>query len=210
MYYTIYKITNKINQKYYIGKHQTINLDDCYMGSGKILMRAQKKYGIENFTKEILFIFDNEEEMNQKEKELVVVSEETYNLCEGGKGGFSYINRTGKNIYEGHANQARKNVKKATAKAQELMKNDEFKIIFSEKISKRMKEYYKHNDNPFLGKTHSEETKRKIGLANKNKQQGKNNSQYGTCWITNGIDNKKINKIDLIRWTSDGYRLGRC
>ena len=28
-------------------------------------------------------------------------------------------------------------------------------------------------------------------------QKGKNNSQYGTCWITNGIENKKIKKSDL-------------
>ena len=93
MFYTIYKITNLINNKYYIGKHQTKNLDDDYMGSGKVLKYAIKKYGIENFKKEILHIFDNEVEMNAKEKELVVVSESTYNLNEGGKGGFSYINR---------------------------------------------------------------------------------------------------------------------
>ena len=84
MFYTVYKITNKINGKYYIGKHQTTNLDDGYMGSGKLLKLAIKKYGIDNFTKEILFVFDNEQEMNDKEKELVVVSEESYNLCEGG------------------------------------------------------------------------------------------------------------------------------
>lgn len=95
MFYTVYKITNIINGKYYIGKHQTTNLDDGYMGSGKILKRAILKYGIANFTKEILNIFETEEEMNAKEKELVVISEETYNLCEGGKGGFGYINSKG-------------------------------------------------------------------------------------------------------------------
>lgn len=92
MYYTVYRITNNINGKFYVGKHQTRNLDDGYMGSGKILKLAIQKYGIENFTKEILFVFGNEEEMNAKEKELVSLGEGSYNLCSGGQGGFGYVN----------------------------------------------------------------------------------------------------------------------
>ena len=63
------------------------------MGSGKLIRRAIKKYGVENFTKEILCMCVTEEEMNRKEKELVVLSEKSYNLCPGGKGGFGYINK---------------------------------------------------------------------------------------------------------------------
>ena len=96
MFYTIYKITNKINGKIYIGKHQTKDLNDGYMGSGKNLRRAISKYGIENFEKEILFQFDTEHKMNSKEAELVTeefcLREDTYNLCPGGQGGWGYIN----------------------------------------------------------------------------------------------------------------------
>ena len=98
MFYTIYKITNTVNGKFYIGKHQTENLDDGYMGSGKLVKRAIKKYGKDKFKKEILFLCESEQEMDQKEKELVEVGSHTYNLCEGGKGGFGYINKNGLSI----------------------------------------------------------------------------------------------------------------
>lgn len=91
MFYTIYQITNNVNGKIYIGMHQTKDLNDDYMGSGIKLRNAYKKYGIENFKKDILFILNSREEMIQKEKELVTEefcnNYNTYNMCIGGHGG---------------------------------------------------------------------------------------------------------------------------
>lgn len=95
-YYTVYKVTNLINGKYYIGKHKTNDPNDQYMGSGKLIKSAVAKYGIENFIKEILYVFDNEKQMNLTERILVVPDNETnYNLLPGGQGGFEYILNNG-------------------------------------------------------------------------------------------------------------------
>jgi len=96
MYYYLYKIINNINNKIYIGIHKTTNMNDTYFGSGININRAIKKYGIENFTKEILEFFNAEQEMFDKEAEIVnhdfVNLPNTYNIIEGGSGSFSYIN----------------------------------------------------------------------------------------------------------------------
>lgn len=91
MRHTIYQITNLLNGKIYIGKHQTKNPNDSYYGSGKAIVNSILKYGREHFKKTILFDFDSEDEMNLKEKELInedfVNREDTYNLGIGGEGG---------------------------------------------------------------------------------------------------------------------------
>lgn len=97
MLFTVYKTTNKINGKYYIGTHKTKNPNDNYLGSGVALKRAIQKYGEENFIKEVLFVFDNPDAMYAKEKEIVEIGEHTYNLMEGGKGGFDHIDNFGDN-----------------------------------------------------------------------------------------------------------------
>lgn len=92
-YYTIYKISNKLNGKYYIGKHVTENLNDNYMGSGKLIKKSIEKYGLENFHKEIIKVYDNEHDMNIAESLLIDIKDKkTYNLQPGGKGSWSYIN----------------------------------------------------------------------------------------------------------------------
>lgn len=84
MFYTVYKTTNNVNSKTYIGVHKTRNPLDTYLGSGIALKQSIQKYGRAAFSKEILFTFDTKEEAYAKEKELVILSETSYNLVGGG------------------------------------------------------------------------------------------------------------------------------
>ena len=89
----VYRITNLINKKYYIGIHQNCQFDDDYMGSGRLIIRAIKKYGKENFIKEKLFEFETRQEAEKKEIELIDLSDPLiYNKHPGGKGGWDYVN----------------------------------------------------------------------------------------------------------------------
>lgn len=212
MFYTIYKVTNKINGKIYIGKHQTKDLNDGYMGSGKHLRYSISKYGIENFEKEILFQFDNETDMNAKEAELVTeefcLREDTYNLCPGGNGGFGYLNSFGLSVKQFKDTEFAKRCSKKANEKKRILRdtNETWFIDYKEKLSNSIKEYHRLNDNAFKGKTHTEETKRNIGIFSSENQKGEKNSQYGTTWIWHEIfGNKKIKKEFLDEFLEKGW-----
>lgn len=90
-YHFLYKTTNLVNGKIYIGVHSTDNLQDGYLGSGKYLLRAVRKHGSENFRREIVEFFNHATEMYQREKEIVteefVRCDDNYNFATGGLGG---------------------------------------------------------------------------------------------------------------------------
>lgn len=67
IYYIVYEITDLTNGMKYIGKHKTNNLDDMYMGSGRLLKQNQEIKGIENFTKKILHLCKDEQHMAEME-----------------------------------------------------------------------------------------------------------------------------------------------
>jgi len=98
--YTVYKTTNTINNKIYIGVHKTTNPNDSYLGSGIIIKSAIQKYGKSNFTKSILFDYDNSNDAYLKESQIVnskfIKSKNTYNISIGGNGGNTGNYKSGK------------------------------------------------------------------------------------------------------------------
>lgn len=134
------------------------------MGSGKRLKQAINKYGIENFSKEILFVFETEEEMNSKERELVTeefcAQENNYNLCPGGNGGWDYINTSGKSSRLG--------------------------AKLSESSKKKISLCKKGNQNN-LGKKLSDSHKSKIGKSISISLKGKSKSEEHKRKISEGV-----------------------
>lgn len=93
MFGYIYKITNNVNGKIYIGQHRAQKFEpELYFGSGKLLLQAIKKYGKSNFTCELLVECDSQDELDSMEQ-LYIQHFNTldltvgYNLTAGGYGG---------------------------------------------------------------------------------------------------------------------------
>ena len=142
MYYTIYKTTNKINGKFYIGKHQTTDPNDSYYGSGIKLQLAIEKYGKDNFTKEVLFIFDNEHDMTQKEKEIIteefVSRKDTYNVGIGGEGGPHFKGKT--HSLESRSKMGNRRTQPLSIEAREKISQANRRRKFSDETKKKISE----------------------------------------------------------------------
>lgn len=194
-YHFVYKTVNLVNGKYYIGVHSTSNLKDGYLGSGTQLRRAIRKYGKGNFTIEILEYHLTRELLYEREREIVtkkVINDPLcMNLKMGGIGGWP-----------------------PTAKQRflEKMKNVDFKKMFGQRASERNLKQYEEGKRKrkqvldWTGKKHKPESIKKMKESKKGQGTGNTNSQYGTMWITNEIENKKI-KTNL--QIPEGWHKGR-
>jgi hypothetical protein len=177
----IYKTTNLINGKIYIGQDSKNNSN--YLGSGKLIKLAIEKYGKENFKKEILEHCETKEVLNDREKYWVNKFDATknnvgYNLTNGGQSGWMIgmkhseetkknysLNRKGILIGERNGMYGKKHSDESKQKMGRQRfgdengmygkhHTDESKIKMSEKLS--------GDKNPFYGKKHSDESKQKI------------------------------------------------
>ena len=160
-YNYIYKITNLVNGKIYIGKHSTDKLGDSYMGSGKILGNAKSKYGKDAFKKEIIAFTDNEDSLNflerfyikkYKSRDLTV----GYNLTDGGDGilGYSHTEETKQKMRKPKSEEFCKNLSK-------IKKG----VPLSEEHKRKLSENHwdcSGKNNPMYGKHFTEEQMKRL------------------------------------------------
>ncbi len=203
-----YKTTNLINGRYYLGMHSTNCIDDGYLGSGKRLYYELNKYGRDNFKFEILEQFNSREELVQAEINLIteedIKNSNCLNLKQGGSGGFTEEDKV----------KGRELANKAKAKL--INEDPEFREKYYKAIQEGIKKakergvkFSNISENfSWEGKRHRPETLEKMRNTRKERDLGKgpSNSQYGTCWITNEVESKKIYKGTII---PEGWRLGR-
>lgn len=209
IFYTVYKVTNKINGKFYIGVHKTTNLNDDYLGSGKLIKRAIIKYGKNSFQKEILFVFDNSLEMYLKEKEILteefLESNNTYNLRIGGFGGWDYLNNDPSNPTHSKEHLS----KMMSIRISKFPNGTTLGVRHTEK-SKKLIGIKSKNNKSFSNRKHSPETIDKMKKSAKNRGLGNKNSQYGTVWMYHlQLGNKKVKLSEIDEYLNLGWIRGR-
>jgi group I intron endonuclease len=148
IYYQIYLIENKINNKNYIGQHKIdTTRKDNYFGSGIYIKRAIKKYGIDNFNKYELEIFYNKYEADFYEKLYIkfyrLENKAEYNIANGGEGasGYNHTEEFKRKISKIHkGNKYNLGVKRSEETKQKISKANKGKKHGGGKRSKETKQ----------------------------------------------------------------------
>lgn len=199
MFGFIYITTNLINRKQYIGQRKIKGdiSDDLYLGSGKLISRAIKKHGKENFTREILDYASSQEELDYLEWYYIETNHATkspffYNIAQGGKGGSKFAGWTEerRELFRKECSErtrGEKNPMFGKKLSQEHRKaisekrnREEIRPIYkSEEFRNKISEVTKGECNGMFGRNHTEESKRKMSLNKKGKKIGEENGNFG-------------------------------
>lgn len=208
MKHIVYKTTNIINKKYYIGIHSTDDIYDDYLGCGhwrgrKIrtgvkspILNAFLKYGDGNFTRDILFVFESREEALLKECELIDITDKnSYNAREGGDSGYTYT-RDARVKMSSSARERSKRILLQTNLLKEHVKNRKGKTYEEIYGKEKGKELSLKRSKSLTGRKLSDEHKQKMSINRKGKDCGK---CKGRVSVWNSINGKgmKITKETL-------------
>jgi hypothetical protein len=197
MNYIIYKTTNLLNGMYYVGCHQTNNLDDGYLGSGKYLKRAIKKCGAENFQFEILHSVSSREEMFVLERSIVneslVNDPLSYNLKIGGSGGNPGI----VGAFRGKMHSEETKEKQRQAALKQIVSDKTRQKLSMNNAMKNNPEIRKKVSESLMGRTLTEEHRKRVAEAN-----------LGKMLVNNGVIAKRISKEELVEYQNLGWSTG--
>ena len=188
MIYYVCLTTNKINNKKYIGKSSYYKDPDkhTYLGSGVLIKKAIKKYGKENFTKEILEIFDNENDALQAEIRYIkkfnaLEDDNFYNLSTGGEG------MEGMKMTE--------EIKKKMSESSKGIKSSMYGKTHSQETKEKMSKSRK-------GKLKSEEWRKKISESQRG---AKSNKAKRTSIIVDNTIYTKDTQRDMVKFLESKF-----
>ena len=207
VYGVIYKATNKINGKSYIGQTiETLNERKakhiscaCLKKDNIYFHNTIKKHGKENFIWEVLTECNSLKELNKTEIEMIEkynTFESGYNLTKGGEGQIGFKHSEGAKKKMSKSSKGFKHSEESKRKMSEAQKGEKHHFYgkrFSEEYKRKLSESH-------MGKKHSEESKRKMGKARK----GENNSNYGK------YGNKSPNAKKYVVITPKGEKIFVC
>ena len=203
MYGYIYITTNNINGKKYIGQHKgTFNTN--YLGSGKLLKRAVKKYGKDNFTVSLIQYANNSDELNELEIKYIAELKESgqanYNLAKGG-------NCIG-SIYNYMTPDEIKKFKENMSKIQKKIKQ----YHSPEELEEKRKRAIERNKSDFMRKVcvkrNKERVWRKETLEKMSIKMANNKINSGKKYINKDGIRKMILKEELNYYLENGWNLG--
>jgi len=205
----IYKITNLTNNKVYIGKDTTS--DPNYFGSGLLINRSIRKYGLENFKKEVIDETDNYDDLSKKEiywiKEFNSTNRDLgYNISKGGDGGDTLSNhpelesikkkisknspKTGKTYEEAFGEEKAKMYKLNLSKSNSRIHlGKTYNEIYGTEVANKLKEIISNNSRK---NWHEDRKKEQSDFAKKN--------IYNSLLSENSIEKSK--KYLQERWSS--------
>lgn len=161
MYGYVYRTTNLINGKIYIGKHKADKFDPDYKGSGKYLWKAIDRYGWDNFKVEMLCPCFSESEMNAEERFLIKYFNSRakigvgYNISEGGDWGdvTQGLTEEDYNLMRIRRSRSLRGKPKSESHKRKISESEKGKLV-SDETRKKLRESH-------LGNTWTEESKAK-------------------------------------------------
>jgi len=169
----IYKTTNLINGKSYVGQSK-YNNDEKYLGSELLLKKAIKKYGKKSFIKETIEWCLTKEELDEKETFYIkfynTLIPNGYNISIGGNRDF-HNDETSQKI--SNKLKGRKLSIEHRNKIGDFFRGKSYEELYRKEKSNELKIIRRDflvDNNPMIN-GHTEESKQKISISSKGKKQ---------------------------------------